>query len=78
MLMFRNIQRGNTTKSIITDRKSVMDQTSMNVFENRGVAGEQNEVNRLNIDILQRLRERLLETKHRDTDIEKLIEKLPA
>lgn len=78
MVMSRNIQRGNTTKSIITDRKSVMDQASMNVFENRGVAGEQNEVNRLNIDILQRLRERLLETKHRDTDIEKLIEKLPA
>lgn len=76
--MFRNIQRGNTTKSIITDRKSVMDQTNMSVFENRGVAGEQNEVNRLNTDILQRLRERLLETKHRDTDIEKLIEKLPA
>lgn len=50
----------------------------MSVFENRGVAGEQNEVNRLNTDILQRLRERLLETKHRDTDIEKLIEKLPA
>lgn len=50
----------------------------MSVFENRGVVGEQNEVNRLNTDILQRLRERLLETKHRDTDIEKLIEKLPA
>lgn len=76
--MFRNIQRGNTTKSIITDRKSVMDQTNMSVFENRGVVGEQNEVNRLNTDILQRLRERLLETKHRDTDIQKLIEKLPA
>lgn len=76
--MFRNIQRGNTTKSIITDRKSVMDQPNMSVFENRGVVGEQNEVNRLNTDILQRLRERLLETKHRDTDIEKLIEKLPA
>jgi hypothetical protein len=47
------------------------------LFENRGVAGEQNEVNDKNTDILARLRERLLETHHRDDDIEKLVENLP-
>lgn len=56
----------------------MMSQTTTSVFDNYGVAGEQNEVNERNTDVLARLRERLLETEYRDVDIEKLIEKLPA
>ena len=50
----------------------------MSVYENIGLAGEKNEINNRNIAILSTLRERLLQTKHRDIDIEKLIEKLPS
>jgi hypothetical protein len=53
------------------------DHSSTSLFENRGVAGEQNEVKDKNTDILARLRERLLETLYRDDDIEKLVENLP-
>lgn len=49
----------------------------MSLLENRGLTGEQNEVNERNTDILARLRERLLETEYKDVDIQKLIEKLP-
>ena len=56
---------------------STVDQSTTALFENRGLAGEQNEVKDLNLGILQRLRERLEDTEIKDDDIEKLIEKLP-
>jgi hypothetical protein len=60
-----------------TNKNTTVDHSSASLFENRGVAGEQNEVNDKNKDILARLRERLLETHYRDDDIVKLVENLP-
>lgn len=50
----------------------------MSVYDNIGLAGEKNEVNNRNLTILATLRDRLLQTKRRDIDIENLIEKLPS
>ena len=54
-----------------------MDHSTTSLFENRGLAGEKNEVSELNFDILSRLREKLEATEYKDDDIDKLIEKLP-
>lgn len=48
-------------------------ETDMSVFENRGVTAEQNEVNRRNTEILERLKERLEATQYQDEDVQKLI-----
>lgn len=61
----------------MSQSQSQMDHSTTTFLENRGVAGEQNEVNNINLDILSRLRDRLQETEHKDDDINQLIEKLP-
>ena len=65
------------SKSLMSQSKSSMDHSSTSLFENRGLAGEKNQVSELNFDILARLREKLEETEYKDDDMQKLIEKLP-
>lgn len=69
-----------TSKSIITDKKSLLNETGTSIFDNGIVTAsevEEMEVDRRNTDILAKLRERLEQTKHKDIDIQKIIEKLP-
>jgi hypothetical protein len=75
-------QAGNkTSKSMTANQKSMMNETGASVFESGIVTvteQEQFEVERRNTDILSKLRERLDQTKHKDLDIQKVIDKLPT
>jgi len=68
------------SKSIISEKKSIINETGVNVFNSKIITQaeqEEVEVGRRNEEILYRLRERLEQTKHKDFDIQKLIDKLP-
>lgn len=75
-----NTQAGNRTSKSLMTSKSQMNETGASVFDNGIITKTEQEeltVKEHNTDILSRLRDRLDQTKHKDIDVQKIIDRLP-